>query len=486
MISMKKLLLVNPPYESFGGIKDSGGHALPLNLAYLAAHIRDKIDLKIDILDAEVLGLSYKGIYRVIRRLKPDFVGITCPTPAFNHVIMIARMVKRANPDGVVVVGGPHPTTFPENVAKVPYVDFVVRGEGEITFLELLKELIDSKRKKRKNFNKEIFGKIKGIAFSLNSKVIMTPERKLIGDLDSIPFPARDLFDLDMYYSAATKKVSDFKSTSIMTSRGCPYDCIHCISKLVWKRRVRYRSVKNIVDEIEECVNKYGMREFNFYDDTFTINKRRVIEVCEEINRRKLKIVWICFARVNTVDREMLKAMKSSGCKKISFGLESGSQKILDLMRKNSTPEMGRKAVTLAKKEGLDVHASFMFGNVGETVDTIKKTISFAKSLNLDNATFFITAPFPGTELYNIAKKNGYINEETKWEDFAPITLSAPVLIQKNIGQKDLVKWQKKAFREFYMRPKYVWRKIRNISSWGDIKTLMEGFLVFLRLAQKK
>ena len=290
---------------------------------------------------------------------------------------------------------------------------------------------------------------------------------------------------LDAYYSAPTKKVSKYKSTSIITSRGCPYNCIHCISKLIWKRKVRYRSVTNLVDEIEECVKRYDIREFNFYDDTFTLNKKRVVEVCREIRKRNLKIAWICFGRVNLIDKEMVLEMKKAGCRKISFGLESGSQKILDLMRKNATLEMVRKAVKIVKGVGLEVHASFMLGNVGETGETIRETINFAKELDLDNATFFITAPFPGTDLYNIAKEKGYINENTKWEDFAPITKSPPILCQGNLTKEELIKWQKRAFNEFYLRPRYVLRKLSKISSFSELKSILEGLGIFFRVQKK-
>ncbi len=178
--------------------------------------------------------------------------------------------------------------------------------------------------------------------------------------------------------------------------------------------------------------------------------------------------------------------MKLAGCKKVSFGLESGSQKILDLMRKNATIEMARQAVKIVAQAGLNIHASFMLGNVGETAATIRETINFAKSLPLDNATFFITAPFPGTDLYKIALASGFINEHTRWEDFAPITKSAPVLVQGNLSQAELISWQKKAFRKFYLRPKYIFRKLAKISSWTDLKIILTGLGIFLRVQKKK
>jgi len=470
------ILLINPPYIKFSGIKNSGGHAIPLNLAYLAGYLREHLDCGINILDAETCGMDYSDIEMAILKYQPDLVGISAPTPAFNHVVAVAKIVKSINARTFVIAGGPHPTAFPEEIIKTGCIDFAVRGEGELTFCELAAAI---------SSGSDDYSKIKGIAYKQNGKVSLTEERELIKDIDTIPFPARDLFNLDLYYQAPTKKVSNFKSTSIMTSRGCPYDCMHCISKLVWKRRVRYRRVKMVVDEIEECVEKYGIREFNFYDDTFTLNKKRVIDICRMITARKLEIAWICFGRVNVIDKEMLDEMKKAGCRKISFGLESGSQKILDIMRKNATVAMGRKAVKTAAEAGLNVHASFMLGNIGETCETIRQTINYAKELELDNATFFLTTPFPGTDLYTEALNAGYISSSIRWEDFAPLTKSKPILVQQNINQEELIAWQKRAFKEFYFRPKYLLRKLKKITSLSDLKILTEGLGVFFRLQKK-
>jgi radical SAM superfamily enzyme YgiQ (UPF0313 family) len=308
----------------------------------------------------------------------------------------------------------------------------------------------------------------------------------MIQNLDILPFPARDLYNLDSYYSAPTKKVSDFKATPILTSRGCAFKCIHCPSATIWGGRVRYRSAENVIAEILECVEKYDLREFNFFDDTFTLNPQRVKEICQKIIDLKLEIAWISFSRVNTISSELVSIMKKAGCKKISFGLESGSQEILDKMRKNATLQMGREAVKIVREQNLEVHASFMLGNVGETIETIKQTIAFAKSLDLDNATFFITTPYPGTDLYEIAKQLDKEVEFLPWENFAPLTNTQPILVQKNVSAPDLIKWQKKAFVAFYIRPKYILHKLKQLNSTDAFKMIIEGLRVFLRILRKK
>ena len=193
--------------------------------------------------------------------------------------------------------------------------------------------------------------------------------------------------------------------TPILTSRGCAFKCVHCISNLLWSRKVRFRSSDNVVKEIEEIVNKYNIREFNILDDTFTLRKDRLMEICRKIIEKNLKIFWICFSRVNTIDEEMADIMYKAGCRKISFSSESGSQKILNLMNKSATVEMGRKAISAVRKYGIEAHASFMFGNLGETKETIRETIDFAKSLDIDNATFSLPRPFPGLIFMRSPKK---------------------------------------------------------------------------------
>ena len=474
-----KVLLANPPYTNFEGMKDSAGNTMPLNLAYLAAYLRNKIKCEIKILDCEMQGMGYAEIEKYITKNTPDVIGITTLTPPMKHVIKMVEIAKKINPKIFTVLGGIHPTALPEKTLIETKADFVIFGEGEITFYELVKKI------KENNLHLE---KIHGLCFKdKTGKIIKNKGRSYIKNLDELPFPARDLFELSKYYSAPTKKVSDEKTaTPILTSRGCAFECVHCISNLLWSRMVRFRSVKNVILEIEECKNKYGIREFNILDDTFTLNKNRLIEFCESVIKKNLDIYWICFSRVNTIDEEMVKIMKRAGCKKISFGLESGSQKILDLMNKNATLEMAEKAINAVRKNGIEAHASFMLGNLGETKKTINDTIKFAKKFDFDNVTFIITAPLPGTRLYEIAKEKGHICKETKWEEFAPLTKTKPILVQENLTEKELVHYQKKAFRKFYLRPKYILYKLKRTRSREGLKTAIKGLSILIRILKRK
>ena len=473
-----KILFINPPYTNFAGIDESAGHMMPLCFGYLAAYARERIKgIEFKILDAEALGCDLKDIRSAVTEFNPHIVAITAPTPALKFVYQIAEIVKQQNESIHVVLGGIHPTVMPEQTIKeCQAIDFIVVGEGEETFYRLILAL-----KEESN----CFSQIGGLWYRQAHKIENTSKRNLIADLDTIPFPARDLYDLHLYRSAPTKKVSDENSTPILTHRGCPYNCIHCPSKTIWDQTIRYRSTENVLREIEICIHKYGLQEFNFFDDTFTINRQRVVEICEKILDHRLNIYWICFARTNTIDEELVKIMKAAGCRKISFGFESGDQHILDLMRKKTTIDMGKKAVQAVKNSKIPVHGSFMIGNIGETENTIKKTIAYAKSLGLDNATFFITTPYPGTDLYKVAKGLGSITSHTPWENFAPLTKASPIPVQNSISKDHLIYWQKRAFREFHLRPEYILKKFRMLMSIEGIKTLFEGLRIFLRILKK-
>jgi len=475
---MIKVLLINPPYSNFEGMKGAGGYTLPFNIAYLAAYLRDKVECDIKVLDTEALGLNHKEIKACLEKEQPDIAAITCLSPTINHVTKICKTIKKdLNLDCTTILGGIHTTILPQETCKNPYVDFVICGEGEITFSKLVKAL----KEKRTDFEN-----INGLYYKQNGKIINTPKREFISDLDTIPFPARDLFDLKLYRSAPTKKLTSEQSSPILTSRGCAYNCIHCVSKSIWHRRVRYRSAKNVIAEIEECINKYNIKEFNVLDDNLTLNKERLFEICDSIIEKKLDISWVASSRVNSITPEVVKKMKLAGCKKISFGLESGSQEILDLMRKQTTVEKGRQAVIEVAKGGILAHAGFMLGNIGETEETIKQTITFAKSLPLDNASFFITCPVPGSDLYYYAKDNGFIAPDTPWEMFAPLSDAPPIQVQKNLSQQDLVYWQKKAFKQFYLRPKYIFHKLKQVKSLDALKMMLEGLQMLYRIIIKK
>ncbi|MFZ5559775.1 MAG: B12-binding domain-containing radical SAM protein [Patescibacteria group bacterium] len=469
-----KILLLNPPFTDYGGLEGHGGKALPLNLAYLAGYLREKRpDIEIKVLDCEALGLHYEQIRAKIKEMKPDLVGITTPTPAFTQVLEVCRIIKDISPKIIIVVGGPHPTALPRETIAEKNIDIVVIYEGEITFTELIEAIEKNKP----------LSQIKGIVFKdEDGNIHQTELRERIEDLDSLPFPARDLFPLDLYFPPPTKRISNKKAGNMITSRGCPYQCTFCMASFMWQRRVRFRSIKNVVDEIEECINKYGMGEFNFHDELFTVNRERTIEFCREVKRRNLDIAWVCMVRVDFVDEEILKEMKEAGCKKLMFGFESGDQGILDHMKKQVKVEDAYRATKLVKEAGIKTAGNFMIGNIGETEETIRKSINLAKKLNTDTIAFFVASPYPGTEFYYEAKKLGYFRPDFEWKDFTLVSNNLPPLNLPGLPAEKILYWQKRAYREYYIRPQYIWSKITGIRSLVDLKNLYNGAKLFLRL----
>ncbi|MDP2909879.1 MAG: radical SAM protein [bacterium] len=254
------------------------------------------------------------------------------------------------------------------------------------------------------------------------------------------------------------------------------------MASFMWQRKVRFRSIKNVVDEIEECLNKYGIGEFNFHDELFTVNKARTIEFCREILKRNLDIAWVCMIRVDYTDEETLGWMKKAGCKKIMFGFESGSQMILDLMKKRVALDKAEIAVKLVKKICIKTAGNFMLGNIGETEETIRQSIDLAKKLNTDTMAFFVASPYPGTEFYQIAKANGYFRKDFEWKDFTLVSNNLPPLNLPGLPAEKILYWQKRAYREYYLRPRYILGKLFSVRNLVDLKNLYNGAKLFLRL----
>ncbi|MBT4824924.1 radical SAM protein [Candidatus Woesearchaeota archaeon] len=470
-----KTLFINPPFTSYGrGIKGYGGQSMPINLAYLASFLIENGYTNTNILDAEVLNLSYKEVILHIKKANPDIIGFTSPTPAFQQVVDISQVIKKHFPNIKIIIGGVHPSAMPFSTMDEGCFDYICYGEGEITMLELVKAL------EKDNPN---LSKIDGLIFKKGKKTIQNKPRKLIENLDILPFPARNLLPLKLYYPSPAKSVSEKNGTSIITSRGCPFNCTYCVAKVVWTRRVRFRSAKNVVDEMEECVKRYNLGEFNLHDELFTASEKRVIEICKEILKRKLDVSWVCMARVDTIHSErMLRYMKKAGCGKIVFGFESGSQKVLDLMNKGTTIEQAIKAVRKVKKVNIKSAGSFMLGNIGETRKTMRQTIDFAKKLNTDTTVFFQTSPYPGTQIYYTALKEGYLGKDLKWRDFALLSKNQPALNLPNLPPHVVKKWVRKAYREFYFRPGYLLNQLSCIRSIRDINRMWNGVKLLVQV----
>jgi len=439
----------------------------PLGLASLAA-VLEKDGYQIEILDANALQLSE---HDVVKRVdSADIIGITAMTPIINSAIQIAKGIKQNNPDSTIILGGPHATILPEEILNdVPEIDIIVKGEGEETIVELYNAL------KRG----ESIENVHGIAYRDHDIIKSTPSRPPLMDLDSLPFLAYHLLPLDKY-KLHPPRGREYPFMAMLTSRGCPYNCIFC-SKSVFGRRFRCQSPERIVDEIVYLKERFGIKEIAFYDDVFTLNQKRTMQLAKELKKRNLDISWTCEARVNLVTEELLKEMKKAGCYMVAYGIESGNQTILNNLRKGITIEQIKSAIKATQKAGIQSVGYFMLGSPGETPETIRQTINFAKNLPLDFAQFSITTPYPGTDLYNIYLNSG--NKNIKWDDFIYVSFkssSAPVFETKLLSKEDLQEWSAKAYKEFYLRLSYIWKRFIGMRSIGDLKTNIKGFSTLL------
>jgi anaerobic magnesium-protoporphyrin IX monomethyl ester cyclase len=470
------VLLISPPFTMYAGIKGHGGLSAPLNLGYLTSYALSKSDrFDISILDAEALEMTYGEVVEHIRKEVPALVGITTTTPSFDVVTTLCAEIRKACPEIQIVLGGPHVTALPEDALKGGSADYIVMGEGEQTFLELLNALAD----------KTALSGIRGLAFKdKDNQVRINEPRGLIEDLDTIPMPARDKMPFHLYYSPPTKSLGLGKVVTMLTSRGCPYDCNYCVSGVMWGRgKVRYRSAKSVLDEMAYCIAKYDAHEFNFHDDLFVARKDRLIEICKGIEENRWKIGWVCMARVDFIDEERLEWMKKAGCQKIAFGIESGSELMLKRMNKKLDFARVRTAVDLCRKFRIKVGASFMIGYLDETEDTIRETIALMKEINPDTVAIFQASPYPGTEFYREAQVRGLLRKDLKWEDYALVTNSMSVVDLPNLSSDRIRYWVKRGYREFYLRPRYIIRQARNIRSMNDVWNVFMGLGILARVS---
>jgi len=434
-----KVLMINPPYNS-SKYKFIGLVAPPLGIAYIAAML-ERNGVSVKILDAPALELDHEAVKNEIQKYSPDIVAVTSVTPTIESALKTAKISKEACPNTTTVLGGYHPTFTYQEVLKNDFVDVVVCGEGELTMVELIEALEKGKDLKEVN----------GIA----TKNFKTLPREIIEDLDTIPFPARHLLPMDEY------RILNMKLTTgtIVSGRGCPYKCSFCASSAMHGQKLRLRSAENVVDEMEHLVLDHNIEMVAFMDDTFTLNKKRVYEICETMKDRGLDNYWGCTARVDTISEELLKTMKDAGCITMFLGVESADQQVLNQVNKNTNINRIKKTFELTKDYGMRTIASVVLGMPGDTKRSITSTIKFVKTLDPSYAVFSLATPYPGTDFYLKAASENLI----KINDWSKYTLLSPVLETVDCSLDELKKLQKKAFKEFYLRPGYIARR-----TWTD------------------
>ncbi|HTX61341.1 MAG TPA: radical SAM protein [Methanobacterium sp.] len=455
------VLLINPYDEN--AVKNGLGFiSPPLNLMYLGGAL-ENASYDVRIIDDDLEQLGCEEISRIISKQAPPVVGITATTPTIKNALEYAKLVKKIVPNSLTVIGGPHTTFMPtETLKSCSSLDAVVIGEGEETMIELTSKFQDG--------NNENLSEVKGIAYHdrVTGNIKTNPPRPLIEDLDSIPFPARHLVPFKSY------KTTQENSSDMITSRGCVFSCDYCSSSLIMGKKFRTRSPENVVDEIDHLIEKYKLKNIAFMDDTFMLNKRRANAIADEIKNRELDIGFVASSRVDMVDKSLLEKLKKAGLTTLYYGVESGSQRILDLMKKGITLKQAEEAVKSAKNAGIEVLTSFILGFPGETREEMDKTIDFSIKLNADYSQFSILTPFPGTPIYYELKRKKLIDTEN-WNKY---TVLKSVIKYEELGlSKKLVQRKlAQAYFKFYSRPKYLLEHRHMLKVMAD--TILRSFIM--------
>jgi anaerobic magnesium-protoporphyrin IX monomethyl ester cyclase len=451
---MTDVLLINPAFSNiiYRHAKIKVGVPINplLNLALLARPVM-QAGYRVRISDLNLVEEPDVSLFEEIRKEKPRLIGITFTTPLYAEARRLAESIKKNNPDVIIVAGGAHATTFPAQIISESAFDIIAVGEQDFLMRDLLLN--------------NCLKNVKGIVFRDNGNSATTERQKFIDDLDSLPFPAWELYDLKKY-----RRLSLSNRLSppgyLETSRGCPWGCVFC-NKNIQGRKFRAKSPKRVVDEIEYML-RCGFKEINILDDTFSTDINRAKQICDGIISRNLKFPWhpLNGIRVNCVDKELFIKMKKSGCYKVSFGIESGNQDIINNIDKRITLDEVRRAVRLARDVGFEIFGYFMLGLPGETAETMMDTIRFAKELKLDIAKFNITIPLPGTRLFDEWERLGLIKSRdwTKYNFYSPYY---ELYEHPELSHEIITKYYKKAYRSFYFSLPYLMRRLARSLRFG-------------------
>ncbi len=444
---------------------------IPINLASIAA-ILERDGHIVRIIDLNVV--ESKG--EIIERFKEvpfDIIGFTATTPVITSCYRTIRLFKRMLPAAKIVIGGWHASALPEKtLTECPEIDYVVKGEGEITMSELVRAIQQGK---------SLVG-IEGLIFrDASGNITSNGDRPLIKNLDELPFPSRHLLPMDAYRRIGFTTVGgyfkkDLYITSIVTSRGCTGKCTFCADSAIYHHTCRFRSPENVVAEIKEAVEKYNVRIFFIIDANFMLSPKRVARICELIIEERLHIMWACAARVDAVDEDLLRLMKRAGCIRISYGVESGSPRVLRLMEKHVSIRQIREAVSITKRVGIPVYIYFVYGMPGETIQDVYMSRQLLLELKPDYMTQSIATPFPGSELYNHAATHGWLDGKA-WSRY-----NYPfdhVMELPSIA--DILRIQSKILIEFYTKPFFIMNTIRQMRSIYHVSFYLKAARVLLK-----
>ncbi len=454
-----RVLLVLPFSKAYQITPDIG-------LGYLGSMLR-KEGYETDIIDCVNKNMDNAALLRYIKETGPDIVGFKIFTKDLDNVKELTALIKGLDKEIITIAGGPHPSCNPKQTLDyMDKMDFVIYGEGEAPLSRLVQVIAQGR------LSDETLEGIDNLVWR-NKESVVVNQRSICDDLDSLAFPAWDLLDPNDYPPAPQGfMLKSFPTAPIMATRGCPFECSFCCGKLVTGRKLRYRSVSNLLSEIIYLHDNFGVSEVHFEDDNFTLKKDYVLEVCSKIKELPFKLHWALpqGVRLNTLDRELLEKMKEAGCYSFSLGIESGSQRILDDMKKAQTLESVYEKVRLINEVGINTMGFFIIGYPTETADDVEKTILFSQKLPLTYASFNIFKPYPGTPIYDKLKTEGKLGE-LNWNTFNYDKVSWSAGLISSQEMKDL---QKRATLSFYLRPSIFFRFLSSIRTWTQVKFLFK------------
>jgi len=478
----KSVILINPPMtleDRYGkDMKDFGAVSEPLGLAYIAGYL-EKMGIQVRIIDAPAQQMTAEDVVSDLSIPKEGIIGITILTTTFKAAQQLCQKIKAGYPQCTIVLGGPHSTVLPERtLEEIPEADIACIGEGELTLAAIAQ-----------TSSKDDLGDIEGICYRHKGKIHRNPDRSFIRNLDEIPPPARHLLPMDQYHLTASRVSGDSFCPTIIVARGCPFKCSYC--SRTFGRTFRAHSTARIIAEIKGLIDTYHIRQINIEADTLTVKKRFLKDLCQALidNGINRQIKWTCESRVDTIDGDMLELMRRAGCWQISYGVETGSQRLLDLINKGVTLNQVEAAFEMTKKAGISIRGFFMLGLPTETRQESMETIAFAKRIDPLWAQFTITVPYPGTKMFDDLDRSGQIktydwscyNTWSGWKGEERIPF-----VPEGRTIEELAELQKMALRAFYLRPSVVWKFLLTVRSLRDIHKYYIGFMVLLRSAINK
>lgn len=461
---MMKVLLINPlalhemkgphPFRA-----DDMGVFPHLGLMYIAAVLQQDNEFEVRLVDMALEKLDIDGLLQIYNEFQPQVTGLTSYTDCLYDLKLLVAALREASHGTLICVGGPHVEAYPAETLEAFPVECIIRGDGEYSFRELCRRVRDGKD----------WHDVRGTGFRDGAEIRLNDPWQ-VEDLDELPIPLRSLSSMHKVTSAV---VGDSSITSICSSRGCPFPCTFCNSPY---KNYRLRSPENVTLEIEQCYNEHGVDTFFFFDDLFNLNRQRLLDMCSAISKLPFRITWSFRGRINAVDEQVLQACKAAGCNRIHFGVEAGTERVLKLYKKGVNLPAVRKVFDLCGRVGIETVGNFMFGAPGETLEEMNETVKFAYSLNSTFLEFHVLVPYPYTEIYRNMLQTGLVKEDV-WQQFAlnPRTGFAPPLCEDKVSSEEMYALLNRAYRGFYLRPRYIFQHLFKLNSLKDLLIKARG-----------